>query len=97
MADNRKLYKEAVKVFGHAYQTEIAIKEFAAAIHEIQKHKQVLPCDVPEAIADVEIMCAQMRLIFPGVTDVKKQRLSRLQGLIRQRKDATYENKQTQA
>ena len=85
MADNRKLYKEAVKTFGHAHQIDIAIKELAAMIHEIQKHKQVLPCDVPEAIADVEIMCAQMRIIFPGVPDAKGRRLVRLQRLIQER------------
>ena len=85
MADNRKLYKEAVKTFGHAHQIEIAIKELAAMIHEIQKHKQVLPCDVPEAIADTEIICAQMRLIFPGVPEAKGRRLVRLQRLIQER------------
>ncbi len=86
MSDNRKLYKEALQTFGHAHQIEIAVKEFAAVTHEIQKHKQVLPCNVPEAIADVEIMCAQMRRIFPGVPEVKKQRLLRLGELIKQRK-----------
>ena len=91
MADNRKLYKEAVRTFGHAHQIEIAVKELAAAIHEIQKHKLMRGCNVQQAIADTEIMCQQLRLIFPGVPDVKKKRLERLQELILKRKNGTAE------
>jgi len=87
MADNRKLYKEAVKTFGHASQIDMMIEECAELIFAIQKHKRVLPCDVPGEIADVEIMCAQMRIIFPGVADAKKRKLERLYFLIEERKD----------
>lgn len=97
MPDNRKLYKEAVQTFGHTPQTDVAVKVAARLIGEIQKHKLMRPCSVQQTIADMEIMCAQLRLIFPGVTDVKKERLIRLQRLIQARKDATYENKETQA
>ena len=89
MADNRKLYKEAVNAFGHAHQIEIAVKEFASLIRELQKNKlnyRGLPNDIAKAIADAEIMCSQLRLIFQGVPDEKKQRLVRLDELIKQRK-----------
>lgn len=87
MADNRKLYKEAVRAFGHAHQIEIAVKECSSLIAEIQRHKLVQPCNVQQAIADMEIVCAELRLIFIGVSDVKKQRLARLDELIKQRKE----------
>ena len=92
MAANKKIYKEALQVFGHANQIDMIIEECAELIHAIQKHKRVRPCDVQSEIADVEIMCAQMRLIFPGVSIIKKDKLIRLQEKIQKRKDATHEN-----
>ena len=64
------------------------IKECARLTVEIQKFKLMRTSDVQRELADVEIMCAQMRLIFPGVAEVKKQRLARLQELIKARKEA---------
>lgn len=82
---NRKLYKDSVSTFGHAPQIDVAVREAASLIGEIQKHKLMRPCNVPRAVADLEIMCSQLRLIFPGVPDVKKKRLIRLQELIDER------------
>ena len=82
---NRKLYKDAVSTFGHGPQIDVAVREAASLIGEIQKHKLMRPCNVPLAIADLEIMCSQLRLIFPGVPDIKKERLIRLQELIDKR------------
>ena len=95
MAGNRKLYKEAIVTFGHASQTAMAVKACASLIGEIQSHKLMRPCNVQQAIADMEIMCPQLRLIFPGVSDAKKKRLSRLQEQIQARKEVARENKQT--
>ncbi len=85
MASNRKLYKDAVSTFGHGPQIDVAVREAASLIGEIQKHKLMRPHNIPQAIADLEIMCSQLRLIFPGVSEVKKKRLIRLQGLIDER------------
>lgn len=82
---NRKLYKTAVTTFGHAPQIDVAVREAASLIGEIQKHKLMRPSNIPQAVADLEIMCSQLRLIFPGVPDIKKKRLIRLQGLIDER------------
>lgn len=95
MADNRKIYKEAVRTFGHAAQTDMAVKECASLIAEIQKNKLMRPANVPQAIADMEIMCAQLRIIFPGVPAIKHQRMEKLEELILKRKGATVENQQT--
>lgn len=92
MADNRKLFKESITTFGHAAQIDVAVKECASLIAEIQKYKLMRPCNIPQAIADIEIMCQQLRLIFPGVPEVKKQRLERLQELIQARKELRQES-----
>lgn len=85
MARNSKLYKDAVTTFGHAPQIDMAVKEAASLIGEIQKHKLMRPANVAKAVADLEIMCSQLRLIFPGVSEIKKKRLIRLQALIDER------------
>jgi hypothetical protein len=85
MAENRKLYRSAVTTFGHGPQIDVAVREAASLIGEIQKHKLMRPCNVQQAIADLEIMLSQLRIIFPGVVEAKKQRLIRLQGLIDKR------------
>lgn len=86
---NRKLYKDSVATFGHAPQVDVAVREAASLIGEIQKHKLMRPCNVQQAVADMEIMCSQLRLIFPGVPEVKKARLVQLQELIDGRKVGT--------
>jgi len=82
MSESRKLYKAAVATFGHGPQIDVAVREAASLIGEIQKHKLMRPCNIQQAIADLEIMLSQLRLIFPGVPDIKKKRLIRLQELI---------------
>ena len=86
---NRKLYKDAVATFGHGPQIDVAVREASSLIGEIQKHKLMRPCNVQQAIADLEIMLSQLRLIFPGVAEAKKERLVRLQELINTRKVGT--------
>jgi len=86
MADNRKLYKEALQTFGHAHQIEKTIEECAELIVELQKAKGLKPCNVQGEIADVEIMCQQMRQVFPGVPEMKRRKLERLQGKIQKRR-----------
>ena len=84
MASN-KIYKDAVTTFGQGPQIDVAVREAARLIDEIQKHKLLRPCAVQKSISDMEIMCSQMRLIFPGVGDVKKDRLENLRLLINDR------------
>jgi len=88
MADNRKIYKEALQIFGHAAQIEKAVEECGELIVELQRYKQARKCDVQSEIADVEIMCAQMRIVFPGVPAKKAEKLARLQALIKTKKES---------
>lgn len=85
MASNKKLYKDAVSTFGHGPQIDVAVREASSLIGEIQKHKLMRPHNIQQAIADMEIMCNQLRIIFPGVNDIKKEKLLRLQELISQK------------
>lgn len=86
---NRKLYKEAIGTFGVTAQLDKMVEECAELIKAVQKYKQAkrikkLSTDVAEEIADVEIVCSQLRFLFPGVTDIKKHKLERLALLIKQ-------------
>lgn len=83
---NRKIYKEAVLTFGHNAQINVAVEDCAELIQAIQKFKRELPHNVPEKMADVEIMIQQLKLIFPGMAECKKEKLIKLQELIQQRK-----------
>ena len=85
MASNKKLYKDALNIMGHGPQLDVAVREAAGLIGEIQKYKLMRDHNVQQAIADMEIMCNQLRIIFPGVNDIKKERLLRLQEMLNQR------------
>lgn len=86
---NRKLYKEAIETFGATTQLDKIVEDCAGLIKAVQKYKQAkrikkLSTDVAEEIADVEIICSQLRLLFPDVADIKKHKLERLAQLIKQ-------------
>lgn len=87
MSSNKKIYKDAIATFGEEQQIEIMVEEAAELIFAIQKYKRYkrfkpLALEVAEELADVEIMCAQMRLLFPEVSSIKKKKLGRLQELL---------------
>ena len=88
-----KLLKQAIEKWGVEAQLNLAEEECAELIVELKKfrrgrnHKD----DVCGEIADVEIMCAQLRLMFDSPVDItcnstvdyiKAQKLERLRGRI---------------
>ena len=83
---NETIYKDAIIVFGPVLQKEKMIEECAELIKALQDCKQHRPHNVPEEIADVEIMCAQMKLIYPGVEEIKKKKIERLERLTKDKK-----------
>lgn len=92
MSSNRKLFKEAIKTFGASAQIDLVVEECAKLIFAIQKYKQSphikrLGTDVAEGIADVEIICAQMRVLFLGVPSAKTFKLEKLELLVKNKKD----------
>ena len=79
---NKTIYNESIRVFGAAFQIEKMIEECAELIKALQNYKQNRPNNVAEEVADVEIMCSKMRLLFPGVKEIKKKNIERLEKLI---------------
>lgn len=81
--DNKELYRQAKNKFGVTAQLDVAIEELAELTKEICKIKRGLGTigNLAEEIADVEIMCEQLRFLFAvdSVVDTwKKTKLNRL-------------------
>lgn len=91
--DEEKIIKEAVQVFGSKHQIEKAIEECAELIVELQRLKTCRNNNVPEEIADVEIMMSQLRHCFIGVEEIKKKKLKRLAGLTKSKKEENKKKK----
>ena len=78
------LYKQAIDVWGKAAQIGMAMEEcneLAAQLHRVFFRGRGKPADVASEIADVEIMCAQLRLIVGNeLVDLEKLgKIARLQ------------------
>ena len=76
------IYEQAVLAFGSESQLEIAVEECAELINAIQKMKRgrAMLMEVVTEIADVEIMCRQLELIF-GSDRVARERERKLERL----------------
>lgn len=80
---NNDLYQLAIDKWGTKAQLTVAIEELAELIKEISKVKRGMGDmnNLAEEIADVEIMCEQLRYIFDidSVVDAwKESKLTRL-------------------
>lgn len=73
------IYEQAVLAFGSESQLEVAVEECAELINAIQKMKRgrAMLMEVVTEIADVEIMCRQLELIF-GSDRVARERERKL-------------------
>jgi len=80
--DPAQLYKKAIFLWGMDSQIDMMIEECAEAIHALQKLKRdrISVDDVAFELADVEIMCGQMRVVFGDriIDKCKKIKLKRL-------------------
>lgn len=80
------IYKQVVKKWGHKPQINMMIEECAELIVELQHicRGRGSIAAVRGEIADVEIMCAQMRVIFGSthIDSIKALKLERLKKLI---------------
>ena len=84
---NKELYKQACDKYGTDYQLNVAIEELSELIKEICKHKRGNDNldAIAEELADVEIMCEQLRFIFGfeyRVDEWKKMKLNRLKSTL---------------
>ena len=77
------IYEEAIKEYGDTSQIGMMVEEASElilALRHFDRGRNTFK-NVCEEIADVEIMCAQMRIIFGNeiVEDCKSKKLKRLQ------------------
>jgi predicted HTH domain antitoxin len=81
-----KVYEDAVKHFGICEQYDQAIEELAELIVAIRHYKRgrISLHDIASEVADVEIMCSQLRCIIGDeiVQDEKDMKLKRLAGIL---------------
>jgi len=79
-----QIYRSAINRFGWIQQLDMTVEECAELIVALQhfvRDKASMETVAGE-IADVEIMCGQMRLLFPGVDEAKERKLKRLEGMV---------------
>lgn len=76
--------KRAINTFGASIQQIVAMEEMGELIQAISKSIRGKDHNVEEEIADVEIMCTQLRLIFNDdkVNKIKQAKLERLKGVV---------------
>jgi hypothetical protein len=89
LVTEKYIYESALSLWGEEAQLKMAIEEMAELIVKLVKLGRFKNgseiSQVIEEIADVEIMMAQLRLIFGGdsIDEVKKRKLARLFELVR--------------
>ena len=85
-------YKTAVTTFGPRHQAVIAIEELSELQKEICKYLRGQPNleHISEEMADVEIMLAQLRVIFDNdfiIAKYKREKTERIEKLIEEAKE----------
>jgi NTP pyrophosphatase (non-canonical NTP hydrolase) len=82
----KQMYVKALAVWGRTSQMDLLVEECAELIQAMQKlnHRHGDVLNVIEELADVEIMCEQMRLVFnpASIDKIKTQKLARLEKLL---------------
>lgn len=83
MSEN-ELYFQALTAWGLDAQLNMIVEECSELIQAIQKFKRGQITNVTEELADVEIMCEQMRVIFSSyeIDQWKTKKLRRLENLL---------------
>ena len=83
------IYEKAILKFGVHAQMNMAIEECAELIQAINKWRRnpsIGMGNIAEEIADVEIMCSQLRLMLHGldrsVDEIKESKITRLDNYI---------------
>ena len=76
--------KRAIDTFGVEIQLVVAMEECGELIQAISKALRCKTHNVEEEIADVEIMCKQLRIIYNSqkVDEIKQDKLKRLEGVV---------------
>lgn len=81
ISSKKELYMKTIYTFGVTNQLDKAVEECSELVQAILKFKQNRMTNVEEEIADVEIMCEQLRMMFneETINMFKSQKLDRLE------------------
>lgn len=77
----KELLKKAIETYGRESQIDVAIEEMAELTQALLHNRRGRESNVAEELADVEIMCKQLELIFGCQNEVKffiNKKLNRL-------------------
>lgn len=79
--NEREIFEAVIKVFGANFQEGICQEECAELIQAISKKHRGKKHNIPEEIADVEIMLEQMKIINQCDDEVKQIRAKKIENL----------------
>lgn len=81
ISSKKELYMKTIYKFGVTNQIDKAIEECLELVQTLIKFKQNRMNNVEEEVADVEIMCEQLRMLFNEemINAFKAQKLDRLE------------------
>lgn len=76
--------KKAIDTYGQANQSVVAMEEAGELIQAISRALRDKEHNIEEEVADVEIMCMQLRLMYNSkmIDKIKQQKLHRLKGMV---------------
>jgi ubiquinone biosynthesis protein UbiJ len=80
--NEKKIFEEAIRVFGGAAQEEVAIEECSELIQAITHKHRGREHNIAEEIADVEIVLEQLKIIngcHSEVKEIRKAKVKRLE------------------
>jgi len=86
-----RIYKKAIEKWGNPSQLLMVMEELAEliqAISHLLRNKYKAKSKVIEELADVEIMCEQLRIMInedEKIDKVKEEKLNRLSGLLQEK------------
>lgn len=83
------IIQQAIDTYGTSNQVNMAIEECAELINALEKYRRgrVTRNEVREEIADVQIMCAQLELIFGECKPERMRKIDRLRGRLENNKE----------
>ena len=81
MKDEKSYLQAAIDTYGTDNQTDVAIEEMAELTQALIHNRRGRPANIPEEIADVEIMLEQLKIIHACADEVKKQKDAKLKRL----------------
>ena len=78
---DQEIFETAIKVYGVSNQENMAIEECAELIQAINKKHRGMQHNIPEEIADVEIMLEQLKIAnecHEEVETIRREKVDRL-------------------